>query len=460
MQRILWVFLLLTVNWLNAEAGRYALVIGNSAYQGQASLAHAANDASDMADGLEAIGWKVTRLVNGDRRAMNDALLEFGTRLAEDPSSADLLYYAGHGIQLDGQNYLLPVGTNYDTEDDVTVNGIRLQTVLSSFEDDKASLDIVILDACRDNPFLKKSTRSLGSSRGLATVSKVSAPEGTAVLFATAPGATASDGSGRNGLFTQALLHYLNSNLTLASVATRVTGEVKRLSGGAQVPYSSLSLTDDFYLLPDGRRTASSPETPASAIAAASTKTKSQHAVSINLLQPLIVGALATVLAVEEYHGDGGFDWLFDDHWGLTGVVHARIETGGVNPDTGFNRYKYTEYAGALGVGYYADGLNGFYADLNVGGGVLSGYSEAKWVWQSSTQTYGMSFASKSSVDLFLQPDVGLISSWGWLSFKTGMGLQSLLPLSSNVGPSSWNASGQLNRYYLPVFNAQVGVNF
>jgi hypothetical protein len=247
------VFFVASTLWAG-EPDRYALVIGNGAYEGDAALAHPTTDASDVADLLKSIGWKVKLVLDGDRRALNTAVSAFRDQLAAAEGPTALLYYAGHGVQIDGQNYLIPVQGTFQSADDVVHDAISLGSIQTAFDTGRAVTQIVILDACRDNPFVKKASRSLGGSRGLSVVNKSSEVEGSAVLFATAPGETAADGSGRNGVFTQALLKYLGTDMKLQDVVTKVTGEVKRITGGAQVPYNSLSLSDDFYMVPTSLR--------------------------------------------------------------------------------------------------------------------------------------------------------------------------------------------------------------
>jgi hypothetical protein len=251
------ILLLSGVSAFAAEDERFALVIGNAAYDGEARLANSSNDANDMAEALSLVGWQVTKVIDGDRKTMNRAIASFRDTLSGSRNPTALLFYAGHGIQIGGTNYLIPIKENFETPDDVVSDAVSLQTILNAFDDAKVSTNIVILDACRDNPFVKKNTRSLGGTRGLSVVSKSPNVEGSAVLFSTAPGDTAADGTGRNGLFTQALLKFITSpDLTLQQVATKVTGEVKKLSGGKQTPYSSLSLSDDFWIVPASMRTA------------------------------------------------------------------------------------------------------------------------------------------------------------------------------------------------------------
>lgn len=256
-----------------AESPRFALVIGNAAYDGPAALANAANDAGDVAAALESVGWQVTKVVNGDRKTMTRSIAKFRDQLSAADKPTALLYYAGHGLQINGQNYLVPIGETFETVDDVTSDAVSLQLVLDAFSEARVATDIIILDACRDNPFARKGTRSLGGSRGLSVINRPANQEGSAILFATAPGDTAADGTGRNGIFTTALLKYLKSDLSLQVLVTKVTGEVKRLTGGKQSPYSSLSLSDEFYLVPADRRAAFgskviSPSAPVDAAAA------------------------------------------------------------------------------------------------------------------------------------------------------------------------------------------------
>ncbi len=246
-----------------ADEGRFALVIGNAAYDGDMALGNPANDAEAVSQALASVGWNVTKLLNGDRKSMNRTIAQFRDVLAAEKSPTAMLFYAGHGMQIGGVNYLIPVKEVFETPDDVVNDAISLNAILSSFDDAKVSTNIVILDACRDNPFVKKNTRSLGGTRGLSVVQKSTNVEGSAVLFATAPGDTAADGTGDNGVFTTALLKYLTTDISIQVMAARVTGEVKRLTGGKQTPYSSLSLSDEFFVVPASLRGAAAPATAA-----------------------------------------------------------------------------------------------------------------------------------------------------------------------------------------------------
>jgi uncharacterized caspase-like protein len=174
------------------ENPRFALVIGNANYDGDAALAHSVNDATDVAQVLQTVGWKVTKVLDGDRKVMNRAIATFRESLAAANNPSALLYYAGHGVQINGSNYLIPVGLTIEIADDVINDAVSLPSILQGFDDAHVAVSIVILDACRDNPFLKKTTRSTAASRGLTVVNKPSSVEGSAILFATAPGETAA----------------------------------------------------------------------------------------------------------------------------------------------------------------------------------------------------------------------------------------------------------------------------
>lgn len=254
-----------------AQEGRFALVIGNAAYEGDAALANSVNDATDMANALSDIGWKVTKVLDADRKAMNRAVSAFRESLAGSNGASALLYYAGHGVQVDGANYLIPVGENFESPDDIKNDAVSLQAILDAFEAANVSTEVIILDACRNNPFAKKSSRDLGGSRGLNVISKPSTVEGSAILFATAPGQTAADGNGRNGIFTAALLKFIRTDLKLQDLVTKVTGEVKLTTGGKQIPYNSISLSDDYYLVPASLRGESTPQNGAGRVIVAAT---------------------------------------------------------------------------------------------------------------------------------------------------------------------------------------------
>jgi len=226
----------------NAVESRLALVIGNSAYR-EAPLRNPVNDARAMAAALRELNFEVTLLENADRHAIQRAALDFGTRLKND--TVGLFYYAGHGMQVRGVNYLIPVGTQAASEDEIEVEAIDVNYVLARMATAKNRFNIVILDACRNNPF-ERVFRS--GSAGLAAIS---APRGTLIAYATAPGALAADGTGENGLYTGQLVAALKQpNLTLEQTFKRTRAEVVTISNGRQTPWESSSVIGDFVFRP------------------------------------------------------------------------------------------------------------------------------------------------------------------------------------------------------------------
>ena len=210
---------------------RVALIIGNSAYKNTRPLANPANDAEDITNALQGFGFEVIKLKNGTRRQMNEKLAEFSSKI--DGAAAALVYYAGHGAQIRGENYLMPVDASVDTEAAIKDESVSLNRVLDELEGGRNRINIVMLDACRDNPVTGK-FRS--TQRGLAVPS--STPKGTVIVYATDPGNTAADGDGRNGTFTAGLLKaFKGRDLSLDGVLTVASAEVERTTNNRQTPY-------------------------------------------------------------------------------------------------------------------------------------------------------------------------------------------------------------------------------
>lgn len=213
---------------------RVALVIGNGAYQSHElpRLSNPPNDAEDIAKALKGFGFEVISHKNLGRKQMKDALAEFGRRATD--ARAAFFYFAGHGVQIRNQNYLIPVDAAVRSEADVIDEGINVNYALDEMDSARSAVNIVMLDACRDNPLTGK-FRGAGG-RGLAAPAGV--PKGTVIVYATDPGNTASDGEGRNGLFTTGLLAaFRGPDLSLDGVLTRASEEVEKGSRGSQTPY-------------------------------------------------------------------------------------------------------------------------------------------------------------------------------------------------------------------------------
>ena len=241
-----------------ASVRRVALVIGNNRYA-SAPLLNPVNDAQAMAKTLGAAGFQVILRTDASQREMLAALRDFGNLLKD--GGAGLFYFAGHGMQIKGRNFLIPVGADIEREDEVAYQALDAQAVLDKMESAGNGTNLVILDACRNNPFAR-SFRS--SSQGLA---QMDAPVGTMVAFSTAPGSVASDGNGSNGLYTQHLLGALQQpGLKVEEVFKQVRAAVRRESRGAQVPWESTSLEGDFYFVPPAPVVAAPPPDPMAAL--------------------------------------------------------------------------------------------------------------------------------------------------------------------------------------------------
>ena len=217
---------------------RVALVIGNAAYR-DAPLLNPVNDAKAMAAALRDAGFDVKLHTDVDQRAMAAALRDFGDKLRR--SSVGVFYFAGHGMQIKGRNYLVPVNAEIQREDEVAYGTLDAQAVLDKMDSAGNGLNLMILDACRNNPFAR-SFRS--AAQGLA---QMDAPVGTLVAFATAPGSVASDGQGQHGLYTQHLLQEMRKpGAKVEEVFKRVRAAVRRDSAGKQVPWEATSLEGDL----------------------------------------------------------------------------------------------------------------------------------------------------------------------------------------------------------------------
>ena len=240
------VFLTIFVSVVAQDAERrVALVIGNADYE-SSPLENPANDARDMTAALQELGFSVTTKVNITARDMTEAIRDFGIKLTE--GGVGLFYYAGHGMQVEGRNYLIPVDADIQAEDEVKFFAVDVGLMLSKMDTAGNRINIVILDSCRDNPF-KRSFRSF--SRGLVAVD---APRGSLIIYATSPGGVSADGEGRNGVFTGALLNHIKTpDVDVEVMLKEVRGEVMAATGGEQTPWSTSSLSGTFYFAGEER---------------------------------------------------------------------------------------------------------------------------------------------------------------------------------------------------------------
>lgn len=219
-----------------------ALVIGNADYADAGKLKNPGNDATDIAAKLTECGFTVAMHLDCSHREMDQALKDFKRALKD--SDVGLFFFAGHGMQVDGSNYLAAVDTDVSGEIEAKHSSLALNQVIEVMEKADNASSIIILDACRNNPFERAWERSM-SSRGLAPVY---APRGTMVAYATSPGQIASDGRGRNGAYTAALLEHLATpDCSVESMFKRVRNTLSTATGGKQISWEHTSLAGDFF---------------------------------------------------------------------------------------------------------------------------------------------------------------------------------------------------------------------
>jgi len=227
---------------------RVALVVGNGAYQNTVPLTNPANDAADMALALLSVGFEVSIERNVNKRSLEIAMARFA-RVAQDADAA-LFYYAGHGMQYRGVNYLMPIDARLEDEFSVNYELTRIDDVLFALSGARG-VKILILDSCRDNPLaerlnLRAANRDIIATRGLA---RIEAARGMIIAYATQPNQVAVDGAGRNSPFTGALLKEIEQpGVEIATLFRRVAVNVDRATGGRQLPELSISLSGEFYL--------------------------------------------------------------------------------------------------------------------------------------------------------------------------------------------------------------------
>ncbi|MCI0388511.1 MAG: caspase family protein [Acidobacteria bacterium] len=274
---------------------RVALVIGNGAYA-DGALANSVNDARDIAATLRQLGFAVSSGENLNRRRMEELIRDFGAKIRS--GGVGMFYFAGHGVQVNGANYLIPIGATINGAAEVKFEAVDVGFVLAQMEEAQNRLNIVVLDACRNNPFAR-SFRS--SSGGLASID---APVGTFIAYATAPGRTASDGGGRNGLYTKELLAAMRlPGLRIEDVFKRVRSEVRRQSNNKQIPWEASSIEGDFYFSTTGVRPAPAVATPAPTVSAPApiittpASTVSTPAPTVSTPAPIVTTPASTVSA-------------------------------------------------------------------------------------------------------------------------------------------------------------------
>ncbi|WP_375304836.1 caspase family protein [Bradyrhizobium sp. A11] len=231
---------------LQGPEQRVALVIGNANYQNAPQLANPDDDAQSIAQFLNSAGFEVVAATDLTQNDMLRVVQDFSAKVASrGPNTVAMVYYAGHGVQLAGENYLVPVDAKVSSPTELVNNSVRLVDVMSTLETIPSRMRIVILDACRNNPFPEVND----AGRGLAIVD---APNGSIVGYSTAPGAEALDGTSGHSPYTQAFLNVAREpNVPIEQLFKRVRLQVNQTTSGAQIPWESSSLTSDFTFFGD-----------------------------------------------------------------------------------------------------------------------------------------------------------------------------------------------------------------
>jgi len=268
---------------------KYALVIGNGDYGADLGrLANPRNDADDITLALESLGFNVDKRLNANHDEMEEAILRLKDRLSRTANSYGFFFFAGHGVQSGGDNFLIPVGVNIRSEAHLGQNAVSVRTMLQNLRGAGNSLNIVVLDACRNNPFVW--ARSVGG--GLAGVSPVS---NSIIVYATSEGDVASDGEGRNGLFTSQLLNNLRTpSLSVREVFDKTGLDVQQLSNGQQLPAIYSQFFGTAYLgAPPTKSTTSMPAPAVPAQVESTSTTATQVASTQVVTAPVAIDPLS-----------------------------------------------------------------------------------------------------------------------------------------------------------------------
>lgn len=227
-----------------------ALIFGEKDYKHAGALTNPINDALDISDSLKKIGFDVTTYSNTDFNSMNTAIQNWLIKIPK--YDVALFYYSGHGAEVNGVNYLFPIDANPKGPSDLYYSAYNANKLLVEMENSNSKFNIIILDACRNNPFTKGWARDI-TTNGLASMTG----KGSFIGFAASPGTTASDGTGRNGTYTEGILKYITTaNLTIDQIFTRVNSYVRSKSNEVQIPFKNSSLSVDFcFSVKNGKKT-------------------------------------------------------------------------------------------------------------------------------------------------------------------------------------------------------------
>jgi len=246
---------------LIAQESRHALVIGNNAYLHARPLDNPTNDATSIADSLEQVGFEVTLRTDTDLKSLKGAVREFVQKLPK--GAVALVFYAGHGVQVKGQNYLIPIDAEMAEEYEVPDETLPMDTLMRGLEQAGTALNILILDCCRDDPYSRswRGTRSAAGTGGL--VMPADMPQGMFIAFSTSPGRTAEDGDGKNSPYSAALAkELLTPGMDFEKVFKNVGAQVAKTTGGLQEPWVNTKFYGSFVFNPGPATTTTTPGTP------------------------------------------------------------------------------------------------------------------------------------------------------------------------------------------------------
>jgi uncharacterized caspase-like protein len=231
----------------SSTISRYALIIGNADYSEFNKLPNTVNDARDIASSLEKAGFTVNLLLNADRRKMQDTILQFRDNLSKNPQTSEgFIWYAGHGIQHNGENYLVPLNSGIKHVDYLETDALPLAFIMNNLKRAGNKTNIVVLDACRNNPL----AGSRGGTRGLTVVGYEAIPQSTLILYSTAANDEAADGGRgeRNSPFARAFLNNINSDTEFELTFKAIVRDTLQFTNNKQAPTRYGLIYDDFYL--------------------------------------------------------------------------------------------------------------------------------------------------------------------------------------------------------------------
>jgi hypothetical protein len=296
---------------LAAQAqNRVALVIGQSAYQKVVQLPNTANDAKQMTALLSQAGFNVTTASDLSQIEMRQAIAEFAAKVAQGgPQTIAAVFYAGHGLQIDGENFLVPVDIDPQRESDIPLEAVRLNDLMNTLGALPTAMRIYMLDACRNNPFPSIAGTA---GKGLAMVDTRAGAQGSFISFSTSPGAEAEDGSGADSPYTTALLQVAHDAVPIEEAFKRVRVAVARDTDGRQIPWESSSLTADFHFFGDSGQSAPAGGATATATPRAPVPTRSIDDWKKELTGKEIKAAYELVIADDSVPAYEAFVQLFD----------------------------------------------------------------------------------------------------------------------------------------------------